>query len=329
MKKILTLIAVLVCVQFAQSQSVKKYLTLHHFTNTRCGICGSQNPAFFDKIGNYENDIHHISIHPPVPYDNCELYLDNPTQNATIASFYSIFGTPRVAFNGLSPSSVSGVTTDDIEEAITATSDIAIAVEESTDLNRTVNVSVHTFGEHPTGNLKIFVAIVEKEVFYDAPNGETVHHNVFREMISNVNGDAFVAAETGGSVDLEYTYSINSDWVADEIYVMAWVQDLNTSEILNSGTRFDETISSINVLPEGAVFDIVPNPSDGQFFLTIDQLDLSSNTALIYNTLGQVVREINIISQSQQLDLSALQSGTYILKISSTAGDFTKKIVKL
>ncbi|MCB0530326.1 MAG: hypothetical protein KDC65_17730, partial [Saprospiraceae bacterium] len=83
----------------AQS-SAKQYVMIEHFTNTKCPTCASKNPAFYNLINQYPDDIHHISIHPPIPYNTCGLYLANTTENSARANFYGIFGTPSIAING-------------------------------------------------------------------------------------------------------------------------------------------------------------------------------------------------------------------------------------
>lgn len=333
MKKLLTLIIFLSAIQFAQSQNVKKYLMYEHFTNTRCSVCASQNPGFFDKIANYEDDIHHVSFYPPIPYDNCALYLDNPIENENRTNFYNIVGTPRVVWNGVEQTSANNVTTFGIEERIAETSPIEVIVNETLSIQRTASITIKTVGEKPTGDLRFFAAIVEKELAYNAPNGETLHHNVYREMATdNINGENFVPAETGGQVTLEYDYHIDPDWPnINEIYILAWVQNLGTGEILNSGTRFDVPTAVNNILPKGAIFDVSPNPSNGQTFLTIEHLKLSDSKALVYNTLGQLVSSLNLQTQTkrQAIDIQHLETGTYILKIRTEEGEFTKRIVKL
>ena len=90
----------LVSLALSAQTSVKKYVLLEHFTNSKCSVCASKNPAFFTLIDQYPNDVHHVSIHPSTPYSTCVFYQSNTTENEARADFYNIPGTPRVAVNG-------------------------------------------------------------------------------------------------------------------------------------------------------------------------------------------------------------------------------------
>ena len=100
MKNLALPLLLLFCVGLNAQNLPKKYVLLEHFTNSKCPICASKNPAFYNLIANYPDDVHHIAYHPPIPYNTCVFYLDNPTENSGRASVYSINGTPRVALNG-------------------------------------------------------------------------------------------------------------------------------------------------------------------------------------------------------------------------------------
>ncbi|MCB9295389.1 MAG: hypothetical protein H6559_20035 [Lewinellaceae bacterium] len=62
--------------------------------------------GFYNTIAGYEADVHHIAYHPSVPYSSCIFYQANTEENSARASYYSIFSTPRVFFNGTSGTSV-------------------------------------------------------------------------------------------------------------------------------------------------------------------------------------------------------------------------------
>lgn len=106
-----------------------------------------------------------------------------------------------------------------------------------------VDITVHTTGIAPSGNFVIRVAVVEAMVTYGSPpgnNGETAFPNVFRKFIANgTTGVSYTPAATGNSVAFNYSYTENAVWDETEIYVMAWVQNTSTKEIINSGTSLD------------------------------------------------------------------------------------------
>ena len=81
------------------AQTPRKVI-VEHFTNTRCGICGSRNPGLFTNLSS-SPDVMHMAVHPSRPYASCVLNQHNPTESDDRAKYYGIFGgTPRVVVQG-------------------------------------------------------------------------------------------------------------------------------------------------------------------------------------------------------------------------------------
>lgn len=292
------------------------YPTLELFTNTPCPSCGSQNPGLFNRLANFEGQYHLVSFYPGKPYNSCVFYQANITENTARWQFYtgSVFGTPTVAINGIDFKNSNGVNNAVLEGLTGQTSWLEVAVAETTGSSRTVDITLqdHAGGSATTGRL--FAVIVEREILYNAPNGETVHHNVFRK---------FLTASAGVDVDLSsgtatesFTYQVDQAWNADEIYVIAWVMDPDTKEIYNSGTKFDlDFVSSTNNIADAIKMHLFPNPTRGQFTLTLPESH-KAGTVKVYNTAGALVYTQNFAAQSEILmDGSAWPEGNYVVRV--------------
>ena len=74
---------------------------------------------------------------------------------------------------------------------------------------------------------------------------------------------------------------------------------------------------------------IYPNPSNGQFNVTIPQYSGQINI-MVVDMNGRIVYDIKneTFSNDKSFDLSALQSGMYVVKITGEALHFTQKIIK-
>lgn len=324
MKKILTILFLTALTINSYGQA-KKYLMFEHFTNTNCSICANQNPQFFETIEEFENDIHHIAYHPPFPYTQCVFYQANKEENSARAEFYSIFGTPNVMWQGDLRTSPRNVKKDKIEERLAETSPIEVIVEETGDTDRTVKVTIRTVGEKPTGNLKLLVSIAEKIVDYSAPNGEGTHHNVFRETISNSSGDLISFAATGGEVSYEFNYSVDSEWDAEQVYALAFVQDFDFGNILNSGTRFDErTTSTQNILADH-VLNVFPNPVSDYLEVRLKNITGNKNSLELFTTTGQLILQ-EFLQDQASLNLKTVPAGIYLLKLNTEEGVAVKRI---
>lgn len=75
--------------------------------------------------------------------------------------------------------------------------------------------------------------------------------------------------------------------------------------------------------------NIYPNPTSGLFNVQISQFENALiNNIEIYNLYGECIHKQICKSANQQIDLSSLSSGIYLLQIKTQLGTIVKKIVK-
>lgn len=311
--------------------SAKRYVLIEHFTNSRCSVCASKNPAFHTLISQYPNDIHHISIHPPIPYSSCAFYQANPSENNARSNFYNVDGTPRVALNGtLIPAGSQLLPPATLQTYLNQTSPVWVQVSESGPANaRVATAKIHSLDQVPAGNFKLFAAVVEKEVAAPPPpnNGEQLHHNVFRDMLTDINGTDFIFAPAGQSVEYTFNYAVNPAWDADEIYLLAWVQNPVTKEVLNSGARFDPVLTGTNDVHTQTI-QMYPNPVSDIALARIGE-DVARQVE-IFAANGQRVtttfenQEVGTVS----VPTTTLAAGIYFVKITGEKGAYVAKMVK-
>ncbi len=328
-----TFLLVFLLVGEVSAQTAKKYVHLEHFTNTRCGLCSGRNPGFFNTIENYEGLVHHLAVHPRVPYSNCLLYQANTADNEARRAYHGVLGTPSVYMNGTKVNQGSTlIRATQLDDAMDKTTSVGIDISAvSSSDGQSGIVTVHTTGAVPMGNFRIYIAAIEKTVNYNAPNGETVHHNVLRKFISSNEGDMYTPAATGEALEIPYTIAYESNWEASEMYVMAWIQDTGSKRVLNSGSQFDPPVntgSSSTVEVNQLDFKVLPNPVIDQVNVQFDQP--LNGVIKVQNLAGQEVanKEIEANSTSTTLNINDLQSGVYILRIESLEGIGVRKFVK-
>jgi hypothetical protein len=329
MKKIITLLfaSAFLSTAFAQ-QSVKKYVLMEHFTNTKCPICYFKNPDFYALIQQYPNDIHHISIHPPVPYNTCVLYLANTTENTARSSYYGIPGTPEVAINGnLLVPTTPLLSADTLQHYLGKTSPMGIQVTETGTTNRNVAINAHAYGTIPAGNYKLYAFIVEKTLNYNAPNGETVHYDVFRKAITSINGLSFNAPAAGQTVTYNLTYTLDPSWQADQVYVTAFIQNVMTKEILNSGTRFDPVVSATGEAIVASNLTIFPNPASET--ATVQLKEDVAATAELFSLDGRLVLKYETAeNNAMEIPVAGIAPGIYFVKVNGKVGVYSGKLIK-
>lgn len=333
MKKHRLLLFLLIFAASVQAQtSAKQYVLIEHFTNSKCSVCASKNPAFYNLINQYTDDIHHISIHPPFPYNTCAFYLANTAENIARTSYYGVFGTPSIALNGtLQPITTPLLTTATLQSYLGNTSPLWLEVAESgPNSARQVAVTAHSLSTIPAGSYKLYVAVVEKEVAAPPPpnNGEPLHHDVFRKMLPDINGTAYTPAAAGQSVEFNFTFAIGANWNPEEVYVIAWVQNTTTKEVLNSGTRFDPPAVSGTDEAAPKTIQIQPNPVDDLATARIG--DDTAQQVEIYAANGQ---RVSVTFENQEIGVlniptAAFSAGVYFVKITGEKGAYVAKMVK-
>lgn len=313
----LTALSLLISIGVSAQSFPTRYPMLELFTNTPCPICANQNPGLFNRLASYEGEYHLVSFYPGKPYASCIFYQANIPENTARWQFYTgdVFGTPTVAINGVDFKSSNGVTNMVLDDITGGTSWLEVEVDESTGTSRTAYITLedHAGGSLTTGLL--FAVIVEREIMYNAPNGETLHHNVFRKFLTATGGDEVDLSS--GTAMMTYEYEVDSEWQEDEVYVVAWVMDPSTEEILNSGTRFDPDFTTAVNNADAENIQIYPNPSKDHFTILLPGL-LQYGSLYVYNSAGALIfsQEYNASSQIK-IDGSSWPEGNYVVRLRS------------
>lgn len=327
MKKLTILLCFFATAVYAQGP-VKRYVLLEHFTNSVCSVCKARNPGFYALIDQNAADVHHIAYHPPIPYSSCIFYQHNQNENKDRADYYEVFGTPMVSANGAAAVSVQSMTSTVLQTYLGQTSPVLVQVSESANGNqRTADIGVVTVGTVPDGDYKFFAAIVEKRVDYTSPIGSNVHRNVFRKMLTGIDGVTYEPAGPGSSVNYSYTFAIDPAWVADSVYVVAFVQNTADKNVLNSGTKFDPFIVSSGEVSAPQTVQIQPNPATAEAWVSlpgkqVDRVD-------VFSIGGQLARTaLETRHDLVQIPLEGLAPGLYVVKMTGKEGVYVGRLVK-
>lgn len=330
MKKTILLSVFALCAQFLTAQQpVKKYVLIEHFTNSVCPPCASRNPAFFSLIDQAQNasELHHISIHPQFPYPSCVFYQANTVENNARATYYNVSGTPTLSING---SYVGGgnplLSQAKLNTYLNQTSPAYVRVypETGSGSQKNVKIEVRTVGTVPA-NYKLHVMLVEKTINLQTPNGEPVHHNVLRDVITDPAGAAYTPAPLGQSVEYNFSYTPNAAWNANELYILAFLQN-DAKDVLNSGTKFDPVTSGTR---DAAVQSIAIQPNPAQDVAFAQVADDVVKQVEMFSVNGQ--RSVLSFQEQQgqiELPVAALAPGIYIVKMTGAKGVYVGKLVK-
>jgi len=331
MKKI-SLLALLLSITIVATAQVSKTIMVEHFTNSVCSVCNILNPGILSNIDNQGNIIH-LSIHPSKPYDECLFSQQNPTEQDNRAIYYNIFNaTPRLVINGQVIQSGTDYSADALYDSYeNQTSPISITMLQTKQNDQLdIEATITTEASNDLQDLRLHVMAVERVVDYNAPNGEMMHHDVFRQLLTEDGGIPIsLESGVGESVQMTLTKDILSNWVKDEMYAIAFVQNEVTKEIIQSSatTVEQDDLVSVTDTPRLEVdWAIYPNPAQEELWVEIN--NAAEFEATIYNQVGVALRK-GTIQQKGSFDIGNLPVGIYFIKIENEAGFTIEKLNKL
>jgi len=134
----------------------------------------------------------------------------------------------------------------------------------------------------------------------------------------NINSSSY---EYGASVSYDGKHLFFCSKRNDDINYNAYWVDISVVEELNPFTEIEKVNQSIE-----NCLQIYPNPATDKISLKF-QKNQEYNIA-IYNVLGEIVIEDKLNEISNEIDVSALLKGIYIVRISNSNFEMSKKFVK-
>jgi hypothetical protein len=133
------------------------------------------------------------------------------------------------------------------------------------------------------------------------------------------------AAGNSSSVK-QYAFRDKNAAVSGVVYYRITEYDID-GESTHSNIRSIKNISDSDI-------SVVPNPSNGNFTVTVDGGGQNTSLSLIvYNTLGQIVYQSSDKNNggsnySKNIDIQNLPSGVYVLHLTTSGGTWVRKIIK-
>ncbi|MBN8584443.1 MAG: T9SS type A sorting domain-containing protein [Ignavibacteria bacterium] len=344
MKKLFIISSVLVLLFSAVSanaQFVRKVL-FEEATNASCVPCAQNNPflkAYLDEKG---DSIIAIKYHASFPGVD-PMYSHNPTQNAErYSAYYNMNAMPWLNSDGIIndiwPFTIANLNNGfygrlAIPAPLTVTvTDQRIAGDS---IRATVNINLPS--NLPSGNYKLRVMAIEKWVIYQTPpgsNGETVFEHVFRRAFPNTAGTTFNG--TAGNQQFIFTYKIDPVWKDTSLITIAFIQNDNNKEVLNSGKGSFSTVGINNnntgIPAAYSLSQNYPNPFNPVTNINFSLPNSSDVKLAVYDMLGQQVAllangKFDAGSYTIDFDASQLTSGIYFYTLSAGSFKETKKMV--
>lgn len=304
MKKFLQIIGLFIILYSLQyfvafADSPRKVL-VEEAVNTSCGSCASQNPSFQKWIKDNFDDVIPVIYHAWWPGSNDPFYLEDPTMNRGRIQYYGIDqeGVPSVRVNGKKASPSSGwyagaagdinALTNELNTYRNTSSPITLVVAEQRSGTQS-NVSVTLQTTQVLTGKKLRVAVVEYFISYDQPpgtNGEKKFLWVTRKMLPDYSGTT-INISADSEQTFNFTYSLKTNWNANNIYIVAWIQDDQTKEVLQAGQNLK--VSRIQASTDNVYLTIPRNTQISPTFQITNPNSELVRVSVALNTSGSYI----------------------------------------
>ena len=312
MKKILLSVLTIAISLFAQAQIAKTNI-VEHFTNSNCSICASQNPSVYSTLGS-NPDVLHITFHPSSPYASCVFSMANPTENDARTNFYNIYGgTPRLVVNG------NVTTTSNLSSTLTnlntsLTNYLVYATQQMiTPDSIWLNVVIKKIASDTMTQALLFVGAKQDTIIQTTGNGESIHQDVFRKGLTNMNGNTInLPSNINDSTLFTFSYNVASTWTVSRMQSIVILQDLNKQVINSAESTNVQSIPTTVLENTFEELNVYPNPSSDNLFIRSKN---SYTSYKIVSLQGQLIAHGNLINN--QISIVQISNGTYFLQLAS------------
>ena len=225
------------------------------FTATWCGWCPRMNASVKAAQAQYPDKILHLALHG----GGSDLQFANV---GPLMTQYSISGFPtgvvdgRITINNYDTDYTAGLIVAAVKET-ESTYGTRTGVDITSSVSgRTVSVDVNAYVKQ-AGDYKITVLLVEDNIVNaqtDYENGNQakyVHDAVARVSLTDVQGDAFTAAEDYTVTPFHYSATVSSSYSLDNMRVLVYIQrafgDDSVIQSDNFGDYFVDNAATIEV----------------------------------------------------------------------------------
>ena len=218
----------------------RRLVLFEEFTNTSCDPCSEFSPALDQTIYERMNDMVAITYHLNFPSSLDPFYLANPDDAMARASYYDVSGVPALRVDGGRAGAWGH------EQELGSYIDMAGGVPAKVDIDTeaelhdgllTTHVRLTPVNTDPGADLRLYVAVVEERVEWDAPaaNGEKSWNYVMRKLLPTASGQP-LPADMPLTVPTTYDYEWEVAHFYDEteLGIVTFVQDHDTQQVLGA-----------------------------------------------------------------------------------------------
>lgn len=320
------------------SNSTTRFPLYEKFTSSTCNPCASFGTVFHPFYNTNTTNLALINYQVNWPSTGDPYFT---SEINTRRGFYGVSGVPTLFVDAKdSPSGTVAALQSELTSETAIPAYFAITSESSLSGNDvTVNV---TTTPYLTGTYRLFAAVVEKTTTQNATtNGETSFDNVMMKMLPNATGTilncvhdtpiattltanvgngAYINSTLTGTALTASTNLVHTEDIND-LQVIVFIQDYTTKMVMQA--QLVPWAALANNTFNKSKFSVFPNPSTGMVkIITESPIDIS-----VVDVLGKEVFASKNNTSNSTIDLSSLQKGVYLVKVTGDTIYATEKLI--
>lgn len=232
-------------VSFTLQLGVAKIVLLEDFANVSCIPCVTSNKIIENLTSSYgPKKLVAIKYPTNFPAPNDPFYNANPQDCNARISYYNIFSAPTTIIDGMGrPTSTDSIAVkDSIETRLQLQPKFEIVVNDTIENNQykiTVNLKVIDNTNLNFDDLILHTVVTETDIEFSSPpgsNGETKFYDVMRSMLPTNNGESLSGINQSGENTFNRQLNIDAGWNANELNCVAFIQNVSTKEVYQTGS---------------------------------------------------------------------------------------------
>jgi hypothetical protein len=322
------------------------------FTSSTCGPCYYGNVDLKEAFNGSNGNWTCVKYQMYWPGNGDPYFTD---EGYARGRYYDVFSVPMLQVDGNIDISLSGLNQQVMKDFEEVPSKVNIEAHYMQDeRNFEVEVTLEPTQNILTPFLKLFVAIVENKTYNNVEtNGETEFEYVMKKMLPDHNGTQVKPLKMGEPQDFSFSYEFKGDYRLpndsndpidheiehsveefDDLSIVVWVQNRNTTEILQSTWATMPTGIEEIVDDQNSIISVFPNPVEDHVNIhylikksaecRMELIDLSGKTVqskdLGFKPFGHY---------HDLLDVSNFTPGNYYLQFISGDQKVIQQILKI
>ncbi|MFQ5906083.1 MAG: Omp28-related outer membrane protein [bacterium] len=210
------------------------------FTNYACPPCKPAGEEL-DRFAPLHPYLSVIRYHTWWPLNDDPFYLANAAENTARTNYYQPGAKfiPRLFIDGIIDGGSDYTSWEDLVSGREAVeSPLNVIVDGTYDWSTrsgTVYAYIEATDTIPQADLKLHFVITECDIHFRAPNGQSVFHEVMRDMLPDADGEPVSISFPEDSVIRYRDFYLDTSWVFHNCEVVVFIQSDADTEVLQAG----------------------------------------------------------------------------------------------